>query len=736
MLSKYLRWAIWAGLLAIALITPFFISKAMFFPFIAGKGFFFRVIVEIVFALWLVLAMADKNYRPKSSPVFWALATVVAVLTLSTIFGVNPYRSFWSNFERMEGLISHLHLFAYFLVLASVLKSWRDWRKFFYALAVSGAGMALYGYLQAFGVLAISIQSGPRADGAFGNASYMAIFMLFNAFLAAYLYFSEDHKRLKMVFAALALLEIPVIFLTATRGAILGLLGGVILFVLLLTFLSGDRRIKIAALSVIGGVIILVSAFFLVQNKDFIMKNPVLSRFSNLSLQDRTVRSRFTIWSMSFEGFKERPVLGWGLENYDQVFNKNYEPKLWPQEPWFDRSHNIVFDWLINSGIFGLLAYLSVFAAALYVLWNRYIREKSSKKLMTASVLTSLLAAYFFHNLFVFDNLVSYILFFSVLAFAHFYHSSSAQNDQSPAPNTASIKPAQSFGAAFIAFGLIFALYFLNIKPILANTWLLQAIKDISTQGQNVDLVLSDFENVFNYRTFGTGEAREQLSGYANSVFRSNVSQELKDKVNQLSIIELEKQVKDSPNNARSHLFLSATYANAGRFEESLRVVGQALELSPKKQQILFLLADSYLNLKDTQKAYETVKTAYELDINYPQAVTNFAVIAIIAGRLEEAENALLKHFGTAIVADQQLVNAYALVGRYDKVRDIWLGFIKNKPNNSSYHVNLAATYMELGNKQGAIQELERAIELDPSFKENGQFLINEIKSGRNPVTR
>ena len=29
---------------------------------------------------------------------------------------------------------------------------------------------------------------------------------------------------------------------------------------------------------------------------------------------------------------------------------------MWGQEPWFDRSHNIFFDWLINAGLLGLLA--------------------------------------------------------------------------------------------------------------------------------------------------------------------------------------------------------------------------------------------------------------------------------------------------------------------------------------------------------------------------------------------
>ena len=100
----------------------------LFFPFITGKNFFFRIVVEILFALWAIAAIFDKKYRPRTSPIFWAVLAIVGVLTLSTIFGENPYRSFWSNYERMEGLVTHLHLLAYFIILICMFKNETDWR--------------------------------------------------------------------------------------------------------------------------------------------------------------------------------------------------------------------------------------------------------------------------------------------------------------------------------------------------------------------------------------------------------------------------------------------------------------------------------------------------------------------------------------------------------------------------------------------------------------------------------
>ena len=35
----------------------------MFFPFITGKNFFFRIVVEVLFALWIFAASFDKKYK-------------------------------------------------------------------------------------------------------------------------------------------------------------------------------------------------------------------------------------------------------------------------------------------------------------------------------------------------------------------------------------------------------------------------------------------------------------------------------------------------------------------------------------------------------------------------------------------------------------------------------------------------------------------------------------------------
>jgi tetratricopeptide (TPR) repeat protein len=408
---------------------------------------------------------------------------------------------------------------------------------------------------------------------------------------------------------------------------------------------------------------------------------------------------------------------------------------MWKQEPWFDRSHNVIFDWLISSGLFGLLAYLGIFASALYILWHKYIKDRIFSA--EAIVFTGLFAAYFFHNLFVFDNLISYYMFFSILGFIHFQSQESQDekniNINENIPKEVFLGLGQMLGIFAVFIVLLFFLYFANLKPVLANRALLDTLKDISIKGQDADAILKDFDKVFAYQTFGTGEAREQLSGYTNDIIKINLPNEVKIKVVNKSIEEMLKQVAENSEDARGYIFLSALYSDVGKQSEALAVLNKALELSPKKQQIYFLAADVYIALNQNDKAMKAMQIAYDFDQNNTAAAEGLAITAIVAGKPEYAEELLLKHFNAVIIGDQKFVNAYARVGNFARVKDIWLLIIEKEPNNAQYRVNLAATYLQLNERTKAVKELEKAIELNPDFKGQGEYFIREIKAGRNP---
>ena len=67
--------------------VPLIVSNSMFFPFITGKNFFFRIVVEIIFAAWILLALSDERYRPRFSWIFVLLSAFVVVIGIANVFG-------------------------------------------------------------------------------------------------------------------------------------------------------------------------------------------------------------------------------------------------------------------------------------------------------------------------------------------------------------------------------------------------------------------------------------------------------------------------------------------------------------------------------------------------------------------------------------------------------------------------------------------------------------------------
>ncbi len=729
MVKSATLWLIKIGLF----ITPFiplYVSKVLFFPFITGKAFVFRTIVEIVFAAWIFLAIFYKEYRPRKSALLVALSIFIVVVALATIFGANPYKSFWSNFERMEGLVSYLHLFAYFLVLGQVFRK-NDWPIFFNLFVASGIIESIYAWFQRFGYIA-SLQGGiGRPDGTIGNPTYLAAYLIFILFFCLYLLFNSRYLESKIFYGVVSLFILATIYLTASRGPGLAIIaGGILGSILYLLFNRSAENAKYRkiALAVLAFFILAPAAFWTAKDTNFVRGNPTLSRLTLLSLKERTVASRFVIWQMGWEGFKEHPILGWGPENYELVFSKYFKPVLWQQEPWFDRSHNIIFDWLINAGILGLMSYLGIFVSALYLLWTGYKKNIFSPG--NAILVFVLFFAYFFQNLFVFDNSSTYMGFFAVLAFIY---SSTREPDIS---ESRSIElwpfPRGYSGPSVVASGLLIPLiaiiYFINMRPLLANLSLLDALKIQSTG--NYTGAFEQYQKALDYNTLGSKETREQLARFSLNVGgMESVPADFRDKILRTALGEAQKSVMENPMDPRAYIFLSGIFGGVGFNDQALAVLNKAAELSPAKQQIYFELGDIYIRKGDYANAVKVLEKAYNLDNEFDRAAMNLAAAYIINSQQQKADDLLIGFAGKTDVPEIILAQAYSRVKNYGRLAGIWKALAETSVSDVQYWKNAAGAYLLMGAKSEAIKILERAISLNPGFKGEAESLIEDILS-------
>ena len=740
---QYTRWFTWGvvGGLVLSLCTIFIVATGnfwpnMFFPFITGKNFAFRMLIEIVFALYVLLAIREPKYRPRSSLLMWAVGLFVLWMAVATAFSVDPVKSFWSNFERMDGYITMLHMFAFFIVAGAVLTAEKWWHWFFRISVGISVVEGLYALMQIthlFG-LTPSSQSGPRADGHFGNAIYLAVFMLFNIFITLYLVVHErgDKALGWRIFYGIALvLQATTLFYTETRGALIGVLIGIIIagaYLVLFARAPQWRSWRKWSLWGVGAVVVLAALFFSLRHTAFVQNSETLNRFASISLTDRTTIARFQIWGEAWQGFKERPITGWGQENFSFVFNNFYNPNMYDQEQWFDRAHNAFIDWAVAGGAPAFLLYLSLFALAAWAVFRSELQPPEQ------AIFIGLLAAYGFNNLTVFDNLSSYLYFYLILAFAH-----SLSRRQLPGWMFLS-KPlddrAVAVAAPIVLVILVWGGWVLN-GPGMARAQTL--IDAITPQNLQTGAAKDPKENLASFQTaladgpLGYQETVEQLFQFSSNSIApsSSVSPETKQQAYTQTRTAADQLLKQRPNDARLEIFYGVFLNQFGQYPEAITYIQKALADSPGKQQILFEIGSTYLATGDYKNALAPLKQAYDETPQYPDARIYYASALYYNNQGAEADQLLTAGFGTVLYDNQTLMQVYYNTKQYGRLAQIYEARIAKNPGDAQAMLaDAVLTYFAGGSKEAAIAELKKAASTDPSIATQINSFIDQINAG------
>lgn len=719
-------------------ITPFLVllvADSYFFPYITGKNFAFRIIVEVVFASWVGLALLEPKYRPKKSWILTAFLAFLGIMFLANWQGVSRISSFVSNFERMDGYVTLVHVFLFVLVLGSVFQTKKDWSLYLNITTFVAFMLFLANFQDMW--KALFEGAGIRAEGSLGNAAYLAIYLLFHVFIALWLLVRSKERYLQIAYGLLIVAFSLLLVATGTRGTVIGL-GAGLLSVISYVAVFGYKipKLRNIALGTLAVLVLLAGSFYSLRNSEFVQNNYNLARIANLDL-GKDLKVRGTVWEIAWEGVKEKPVLGWGQSNFNFVFNKYFDPFMYDQEQWFDRSHNIFFDWLVAGGFLGLISYLSIFLACFYYLLVVPFRKRKddNKKesdedfsVLERAVLFGVLIGYFVHNVVVFDNIVSYIFFAVFLAMLH-------SQVGRPIAYMEKLKVEKTVIEQIVVPVLavaVFMVFYSFHKPAMAVAGdLIKAARTEYTSPDKLKWYMTALER----DSFMKQEITEQMSQVAIDVAQM---QGVPDEVRQDFFVKTEESMKDllleKPGDARLHIFFSSFYRAFGDLENAKEQAEIARELSPKKQYIISQQGIIAFLAGDYEEARDLFKESWELDERNKDALAFYFGTLTYTDEKDKIYELVEEEEAIEKVATSDFVfSAVKDYGDLELLAKLQEARLEKDTSNKQEWINLSAIYYEMGEVEKSIEVLERSIEADPSLEKSAACFIDALRAGSDP---
>lgn len=595
-------------LLAPALL-PLVIYESVMYPYLVPKTLLLRALGLITLAAFVYLVGVGRPfyYARLRSRVTWIPGALLVVAYVSSIFGTGFYRSFWSIFDRGDGLLTLTVLVGFFyLILITADRTFLT--RLLKTVAVIGTLAALLGLFQWLGLFAGFYIFSPGADrigGPLGNAAFFAAYLGMTAFITLASAGRWRTTAWQMAAYAAVGLQILVAFLTSTRGTILALaLAGF----LWLAYAAWAERgsVRRYAVGTLALLLVAGGTFFAFRSELATSSFEPVRRVASISVSDPTVASRLFIWTNVFQESLAHPFLGVGADHIQSLFDKVYDPSK-IVEQWFDRTHNSFLDYFVQYGILGLALYVLLIGALLLEAGRRFRNGEPG-----AIALILLGVVYAAQNFFVFDTAVTLWLLMALLA--ALYAERDVALGTTPSVLAISFPKVLSIGAAMLFLALLIPVV---ITPLRANRYLFEGYKyqltDVARYRALIEkgYALGTYADVeYGYQTYSIyGRQDQQLTDPEDRRIAYQTAESI-----------LSKNFDRYPYDPRTATYLAHVMdtAPSGEVVDETRlhtVINRAIALSPKRAQPWYLLANISLRKADASTI------ASERSLHYAEAI-------------------------------------------------------------------------------------------------------------------
>jgi len=750
-LDRSMPWIYRAGFFII-LILPLLFFQPWFIPPDFAKTLIFRSIVALML---LCLAYQQLWKRPaaaqtplKQNKIALALGALLLVFFIASVFSVDPQFSFWGSPIRSGGFVN-IAAYIMFAILSWVLLKKEDWQKAWMVSIGIGALVSLIAIFQYHAWLQTFFMPSGRPASTMGNPILLAMYLVLLFFITLAFSINELKKPGvgKKIFYFLALvLFLYGILISGSRAGYLGILTGGLYFLIFYP----KRMIIVKAITVLGVAGVIAGVWYInttPQYPAFLEHNKLFDSIApRLSWRLLLADGRFYAWSnIDLPAIKDRPLLGYGPENFYVGFNQHYDPSIpylsrdWGD--WWDRAHNVIIQTASDTGILGLASYLALLLAVFWCLGKPAPSQEAQEAIdnkRLAHGLRATLIGYVTADLFSFDSFGTYLIFFLLIGYAMYlvWPRTTLDNQTSVAKPKGLLTPAT---VGILALVVLVFLWHYNVVPFIINTNLANA-KILASQ-QRCDSALTLAEKTADQQGIMGSYARltyAEFTKTCNDFYPQNILVYLKkdiELINQAAAIQ--------PLYTRYWILLGNSTATLAQKEndstkktallnQGRSYLQKALVLGPKYQEIPIEQARLEMIAGNYQKAADYANRCIQLNENLGDCWWQLGLTQIYLNNILEGQQTLIVANKNGYPIDSQdsliqLADVYYTISDWKDLIVVYEKLIVQKPNVPQYHSSLAFFYSKVGRYADARREALEVLKISPESKPNVDAFLKSL---------
>jgi O-antigen ligase len=374
--DRSIRFCLYALVAAMPAVFCTYFHTAFALPKLA----ILRFLTAAIIALWGCKVFVEGKFYWRISKLNIFLLVYGLVSIVTTILSIAPLTSFYGTQGRFVGIVTMLNLLLLPFFVYNFLKDAKVIAKFTKISLIVAAIMALYGLAQYFGITAYlfrwNADTSERVFGTIGHGNHFGAYLGMNILLGIFLLPYIRTARAKLLPVTGLMLMCVTLVLTASRGALFatifaaavcGLIAAIKNWGSVKSFLK--RLPVIIALCILG--LLLAGSMITGQFRQI----PLVERTAGTIefIRQGNVPDRLSWILSSLEMIKDRPIFGFGLSTYRDIYNAYRRTDYIVPGPGDmqdlitpEAAHNEYLNIAATQGLAGLAAFLVIVIFVFY----------------------------------------------------------------------------------------------------------------------------------------------------------------------------------------------------------------------------------------------------------------------------------------------------------------------------------------------------------------------------------